>query len=81
VTIEITDRSALDSIRVGLEAASALRKLYPRHFDVAKMIFLVGNAQTIARLERGDSPGEIIAGWKNDLDAFRRIRAKYVLYP
>ncbi len=81
VAIEITDRSALDSMRVGLEAASALRKFYPEHFDVAKMIFLVGNAETIARLERGDSPREIIAGWKNDLDAFRRIRAKYLLYP
>lgn len=81
VAIEITDRSALDPIRVGFEAASALRKLYPEHFDVAKMIFLVGNTRTIARLERGDSPGEIIAAWKSDLDAFRRIRARYLLYP
>ena len=68
------------SISLGLVAAEALRKFYPAHFDVAKMIFLVGNAETIAQLNRGDSPDEIIAGWKKDLDAFRRNRAKYLLY-
>jgi uncharacterized protein YbbC (DUF1343 family) len=81
VAIEITNRSALDSIRVGLEAAFALRKLYPEHFDVTKMFYLIGNIETIRRLNLGDAPDEIIAAWKNDLDAFRRIRAKYLLYP
>jgi uncharacterized protein YbbC (DUF1343 family) len=79
--IVITDRSALDSMRVGLEAASALRKLYPEHFDITKMSYLIGNIETIRRLNLGDAPDEIIAGWKKDLDAFRRIRAKYLLYP
>lgn len=78
--LAITDRSALDPMRMGLEIASALHELYPDHFDVAKMVFLVGNAETIARLKRGDPPEEIIAGWKRDLDAFRLIRAKYLLY-
>ncbi|MGO9640046.1 MAG: exo-beta-N-acetylmuramidase NamZ domain-containing protein [Candidatus Acidiferrales bacterium] len=78
--LAITDRNALDPMRMGLEIASALQKLYPDHFDVAKMIFLVGNVEAIARLRRGDPPEEIIAGWKRDLDAFRLIRAKYLLY-
>jgi uncharacterized protein YbbC (DUF1343 family) len=74
------DEVQAGSIALGVELAATLRRLYPEHFDVAKMIFLVGNAETITRLERGDPPAEIIDGWKNDLDAFCRIRAKYLLY-
>ncbi len=69
------------SIALGIEIAATLSKRYPAYFDVSKMIFLIGNAKTIARLERGDPPAEIIAGWSKDLEAFRRIRAKYLLYP
>ncbi len=68
------------SVSLGLELAATLSKLYPAHFDVAKMIFLVGNAATIAGLERGDAPAEIMAGWAKDLESFRRIRDKYLLY-
>jgi uncharacterized protein YbbC (DUF1343 family) len=86
--VEITSESLYEfggevqggSVSLGLELAATLSKLYPAHFDVAKMIFLVGNAETIARLTRGDPPAEIIAGWSKDLEAFRRIRAKYLLY-
>ena len=42
----------LQSMRMGIEIASALAKLYPGKFDVAKMIELVGNAETIKRLAR-----------------------------
>lgn len=76
----VTDRASLESMRMGIEIASALAKLYPRKFEVRKMIALVGNASTIKRLENGDAPAAIVSSWKAELDAFRKMRAKYLLY-
>ena len=78
--VVVTDRAALLSMRMGMEIAAALSKLYPGNFDAGKMILLVGNATTIERLTAGDAPGAIVAGWEKDLAAFRRMREKYLLY-
>jgi len=76
----ITDRAPLQSMRMGMEIAAALTKLYPGKFEAGKMIELVGNAATIRRLIHGDSPGDIVSSWNGELEAFRKIRAKYLLY-
>ena len=80
VRLRVTDRSTFDSVRSGLEFAEALHKLYPDHFQVAKMIVLVGSQSTIDRLERGDRVDRVIAGWSDDVAKFRDTRAKYLLY-
>ncbi len=77
----ITDRTSLNSMLMGLEVAAALAKLYPDKFDVQKTITLVGNQATIDRLKKGDLPSAIVADWADDLAAFRKLRAKYLLYP
>jgi uncharacterized protein YbbC (DUF1343 family) len=76
----VTDRAELQSMRMGMEIAAALAKLYPGKFDVAKMIALVGNAETIERLKSGEAPVAIRASWEKSLTAFRRTRVKYLLY-
>jgi uncharacterized protein YbbC (DUF1343 family)/CubicO group peptidase (beta-lactamase class C family) len=81
IALVITDRASLDSMLMGLEIASALNKLYPAHFALDKMITLVGNADTIAKLKSGESPLRIVWDWQPDLDNFRKMRAKYLLYP
>jgi uncharacterized protein YbbC (DUF1343 family) len=65
---------------MGLEIASALHRLYPAQFHVEKMIELLGSQSTVERLVRGDDPKEIEAGWASDLDKFRTMREKYLLY-
>jgi uncharacterized protein YbbC (DUF1343 family) len=80
VGVRITDRQAVRSMRMGLEIASALQKLYPAHFDPAKLLELVGNAETIRQLQDGVSPEQIVASWSNDLAAFDSVRRKYFLY-
>jgi uncharacterized protein YbbC (DUF1343 family) len=78
--LEVTDRASFQAMRMGMEIAAALLKLYPDKFEAVKMIELVGNAQTIERLQAGDAPEAIVASWEPDVTAFRKIRAKYVLY-
>jgi uncharacterized protein YbbC (DUF1343 family) len=81
VRVVLTDRDALQSLRMGIEIASAFAKLYPGKFEAAKMIDLVGNTATIKQLVEGEDPAAIAASWNKDLEGFRKIRAKYLLYP
>ena len=79
--VEVTDRTTIRALKIGMEIAAILQKLYPGQFQVEKMIVLVGNDATIKKLEMGDASASIIASWKGDLKAFRRTREKYLLYP
>lgn len=81
IGLVITDRASLNSMLMGLEIAAALNKLYPDHFSLDKMIELVGNADTIAKLKSGEAPTRIVWDWQDDLNTFRKMRAKYLTYP
>jgi uncharacterized protein YbbC (DUF1343 family) len=80
VKLEITDRDAFDSIRVGLEIADGLHRLYPLRFQITKLTDLLGSQATVDALIAYQSPASIIASWANDLAAFRALRAKYLIY-
>jgi uncharacterized protein YbbC (DUF1343 family) len=80
VGVRVTDRVALRSVRVGLEIAAELHKKYPDHFDLAKLLFLVGSDSTIQQLQSGTPAGQIIATWAKDLAAYDAIRRRYFLY-
>jgi len=56
VSVVVTNRDSFASMRMGIEIAAALAKLYPKNFDATKIIALVGNAETIRRLKAGDAP-------------------------
>ena len=80
VSIIIANRAELNSMRMGLEIAATLHRLYPQQFRLEKIIELLGSQATLERLERGDDTARIIAGWSDELDKFRATRAKYLLY-
>jgi uncharacterized protein YbbC (DUF1343 family) len=80
MTINITDRGALGSMRMGLEIEDVLGRMYPTYFHVPSTIALLGSQSTIDRLARGESPADIVAGWSGDLGKFRQMREKYLLY-
>jgi uncharacterized protein YbbC (DUF1343 family) len=80
VAIRVTDRFTVRSMRVGLEIASLLQKLYPKQFDAEKLLLLMGNAETVQQLAAGVSPEKIIASWVPALTTFDVVRRKYFLY-
>jgi uncharacterized protein YbbC (DUF1343 family) len=80
VAIHVTDRAALRPMPLGIELAAELTALYPDQFDAAKLIALLGSQDTVARLEKGEAPSSIVRSWQPQLAAFRRMRAKYLLY-
>src|SRR5277367_1609397 len=68
VTMAITNRGQLQSMRMGLEIADALHRMYPDKFQLEKIIELLGSQSTVDRLKRGDAPADIVSGWTADLD-------------
>jgi uncharacterized protein YbbC (DUF1343 family) len=80
VAIRVTDRVAVRSMRMGLEIAAILQKLYPPQFDPSKLLLLAGNSSTIQQLQSGVAPETIVASWSADLAAFDQVRRKYFLY-
>ena len=80
VFIVITDRNALRPVRVGLELASALLRLFPGKFNVDAAARLFGSAAGLARLKAGDDPATIAASWAAAEGRWRLLRNKYLLY-
>ncbi|MBA0086294.1 MAG: DUF1343 domain-containing protein [Acidobacteria bacterium Pan2503] len=80
VSILVTDRFTARSMRLGLEIAEMLQKLYPKDFDTDKLIGLVGNADTVQQIKDGVAPEKIVASWSDALKAFDQVHRKYFLY-
>ena len=80
VGIRIMEKSSVRSMRMGLEIASLLKKMYPDKIDVGKSLTLLGNDGTVRQLGEGIAPEKIVASWKDDLAAYETMRRKYILY-
>jgi uncharacterized protein YbbC (DUF1343 family) len=80
VGVRVTDRASLRSMRVGLEIAATLHRKYPDHFDVTKILLLLGSDSALQQLQAGTPAGEIIASWAKDLATFDQARRRYFLY-
>jgi uncharacterized protein YbbC (DUF1343 family)/CubicO group peptidase (beta-lactamase class C family) len=76
----VTDREALKPVRLGVEVASALVKLFPGQMDFGKTSLLLGSADTLNRIRAGDDPAAIAASWAVAESQWRRLRAHYLLY-
>jgi uncharacterized protein YbbC (DUF1343 family) len=80
VFIVITDRVALRSVRVGVEIASALVKLFPGKLEVDLAARLFGSTAGLARIKAGDDPATIARSWSAAEARWRLLRAKHLIY-
>jgi len=80
VNIIVTDRTVLDVPELGIELAAALKKLYPDNWKMEHMITALSNQQVFDALANGDDPRGIAQSWQDDLQKFRDMRTKYLLY-
>jgi uncharacterized protein YbbC (DUF1343 family)/CubicO group peptidase (beta-lactamase class C family) len=76
----VTDRAALRPVRLGVEIAAMLHKLYGAKFDLDAAARLLGSRDVLARIRAGDDPETIAASWADDEAKWRLLRAKYLLY-
>ena len=80
VHLIVTGRNALDSGELGIELASALHTLYPRDWKMAKLIELLVSRPVFDAIAAGDDPRHIAEGWKVEVQRFKKLREKYLLY-
>lgn len=80
VNIIVTDRMVLDAPEMGIELAVALRKLYPDNWKVESILGLLANRQTYEAVVNGEDPRNIAQDWQENLQKFKELRAKYLLY-
>jgi uncharacterized protein YbbC (DUF1343 family) len=80
VFVVITDRQAVRPVRVGVEIASALYRLFPGQFDIDLAARLFGSTAGLTRIKSGDDPAAIAASWNAGEARWRLRRAKYLLY-
>jgi len=80
VFIIVTDRVALRPVRVGLEIASALTRMYPTQYQLDLAGRLFGSKDTIVRIRTAEDPAAIVTSWAAAEARWRLLRAKYLLY-
>ncbi len=80
VFIVITDRNAVRPVRVGVEIAAALVKLFPGELQIDLARRLFGSTAGLDRLKTGDDPATIASSWAAAEARWRLLRAKYLLY-
>ena len=80
VNIVLTDRNALDAPELGIELATALRRLYPQDFKSDKMPLILENDAVYQAIVAGQDPRRIADDWRDDLEHFLQQREPYLLY-
>jgi len=82
VRFAVTDREALRPLQLGIALMRGLHALHPGTFELeAKGNVLLRHEETLRRVRRGDSLGQIQESWAEGLEAFLQRREKFLLYP
>ncbi len=80
VFLLITQRAALQPVRVGLEIATALWRLHGDQYHMESTDRLLGSRSSLERVRAGEDPATTAASWSAAEAGWRRLRAKYLLY-
>lgn len=83
VSFEIVDRDHFRPVRTAVHLICLLHRFYPEHFGWRSNWGIertMGTDRFRLAIEGGKSPEEIIAGWQIELEEFKKVRKKYLLY-
>jgi uncharacterized protein YbbC (DUF1343 family)/CubicO group peptidase (beta-lactamase class C family) len=80
VNLLITDRKVFEPVLTGLEVAVQLLKLFPKDFSTERFNRLLANQKVFDAFRRGSDARALRQIWQSDLDGFRAIRSRYMLY-
>ncbi len=80
VRFVIVNREQLNSVRVGLDVAYALQRLYPGKINFEACRFLIGSREVVDALKAGAAPGGIEERVREQLQKFEDRRRPFLLY-
>lgn len=80
VNILITDRTRFEPVLTGLEMAAQIRRLFGSSFNSDRFLRLLVNQKVFDAFQKGADGRAMKLLYEGDLDGFRAIRRKYLLY-
>ncbi len=83
VRLVITDRDAFPAVRTTLELMHEISQMHPDDFRITNvgMTQMLGSRWARQSFEAGVEPEVILRRWNEELEAWRRVRERYRLYP
>lgn len=77
----ILDRKKADPILAGLYMVQYLYFMYPNDFYFEEGFkLLTGDKNAETKIKRGMNPEDIVRSWRRELNTFKEIREKYLMY-
>jgi uncharacterized protein YbbC (DUF1343 family) len=80
VRISVTDRNVFRAPELGIELAAAIYRLYPAQFRLKDTLSMIGSRPTLDAIAEGLDPRGIVALWQDEIESFKLLRSKYLLY-
>jgi uncharacterized protein YbbC (DUF1343 family) len=80
IFILVTDRTAIRPVRLGLEIATLLYKLYPDEYDPEEAEKQFATRVNMTPIRAGNDPIRVAESWKDDEAKWLRTRKPYLLY-
>lgn len=80
VRILVTDRGALEPVRIGLETAVQIWRLQPEDWKIDGYARLLGNDAVLKALREGQTAGKIEESYQGDLRRFLDRRRMFLIY-
>ena len=80
VNLIITNRDAFEPVLTGLEMAAQIYKLYPKEFNVDRFNRLLVSDKIYNAFKQGSEAKALRQIWDSELEQFKAIRQKYLLY-
>ncbi|QDV24575.1 exo-beta-N-acetylmuramidase NamZ domain-containing protein [Aureliella helgolandensis] len=81
VNILITDRDAVDPLRIGIELACQLRHAYPEEWETKNLNRLLGNRVVTDAIIAGTGVEQVMTLAAEGLESFEARRRTFLLYP
>ena len=80
VQILLLDRQAFEPTEMGVELLATLWRLSPENLQLEGTLHQVGSHKVLESIRSGQSPSRIWYDWQEDVERFKKVRAKYLLY-
>jgi uncharacterized protein YbbC (DUF1343 family) len=80
VQIVLMNWEIFDPLQLGVTLAVTLRKLYPKEWQPDGLLRLLANKECYDDILACKPVAAIMARWSGDLEEFRRVRSRYLLY-
>ncbi len=80
IYVTVTDRNTIEPVKVGVTIAWALNHLFSGNFEIDKVVRLLQNRKALDAIKTADDPSKIAEVWQSDLDQFKQMRSKYLMY-